>query len=122
LRRQYQFQFARQHLALELLVLTHVAGDDFLHLPRLQQKPHAEIIDAGVVADDGQVLGAAVDQCLDEIFRDAAEAESACGNGHAVLQQALQCSGCIGVDFFHRSVDSVGLCGQRTRGAVQFTR
>ena len=33
LRRQLQVELARQHLALEFLVLADVGGDDFLHLP-----------------------------------------------------------------------------------------
>src|SRR6185436_10870244 len=53
LRRELQVELAREHLALELLVLADVRGDDLLHLPGLEQQAHAEVVHAGVVADDG---------------------------------------------------------------------
>ena len=110
LRRQHQFQLARQHLALEFLVLAHVADAmTFFTCRVLSSSPMPKSSTPGVVADDGQVLGAALDQRLDEVFRDPAEAESARGNGHAVLQQALQRSGRVGVDFFMAARDSVRL-------------
>ncbi len=103
LRRQLQLQFAGQHLALEFLVLAHVAGDDLLHLARLEQQPHAEIVDAGVVADDGEVLGAAGDQRTDQVLRNAAQTEPAGGDRHAVVQQTLQRVARAGIDFSHGS-------------------
>src|SRR5260221_3708009 len=60
LRRQLQVQLAREHLALEFLVLSHVGGDDLFHLAGPEQQPHAEIVYAGVIADHGQPLPAAV--------------------------------------------------------------
>ena len=36
LRDEFEIEFTRQHLALELLVLAHVGGDDFLHLAALE--------------------------------------------------------------------------------------
>ena len=39
-----------QELPLELLVLADVGRDHLAHLPRLEQQPDAEAVDAGVVA------------------------------------------------------------------------
>jgi hypothetical protein len=58
---------------------------------RLEQQSHPEVVDAGVIADDRQALGAARDQCLDQVLRDTGEAEAACGisveNGFPQLAQ-----------------------------------
>ena len=77
-----------EHLALEFLVLADVGGHDLLHLPGGEQNPHAEAIHARVVADDGEAFHAAVVQCGDEIFRDAAQPEPARGDRHVVVEQA----------------------------------
>ena len=90
LRGEVQLQLAGQHLALELLVLAHVGGIHPLDLVRLEQRAHAEIVHAGVVADDGQALGARVEQRADQVFRDAAQAEAAGGDRHVVVQQAVE--------------------------------
>ena len=101
LRDEFEFEFARQHLALELFVLADVGGHHLLHLPGGEQNPHAEAIHARVVADDGEAFHAAVVQCGDEIFRDAAEPESARGDCHVVVQQAGQRRRGVGVNFAH---------------------
>ena len=62
LRREVQVELAGEHLPLEFLVLADVRRDHLLHLAGLEQQPHAEIVDAGVVADDRQSLDAAVDE------------------------------------------------------------
>jgi hypothetical protein len=49
--RELQLQLAGQVLALELLVLAHVAADHLLDLARVQQLAQAEAVDAGVVAE-----------------------------------------------------------------------
>ena len=55
LRHELDLELAAQELALELLVLADVGRDHLPDLPRLEQDADAEIVDAGVVADDGQV-------------------------------------------------------------------
>jgi hypothetical protein len=97
-----------------------ITGDDLFHLSRLQQQSHAEIVHAGIVADDGEVLGAAVDQGLDQVFRNAAESESAARNRHAIVQQSLKRCGGVGIDFFHGRSFS-GKCGTRIESR-HFTR
>jgi hypothetical protein len=74
---ELQLQFAGQVLALELLVLAHVAGNHLLDLARLEQLAQAETVDTGVVGDDGQVFDAAVAQRVDQRFGNAAQAEAA---------------------------------------------
>ena len=46
----------REELPLELLVLADVGRDHLADLAGLQQQAEAEVVDAGVVADDGQVF------------------------------------------------------------------
>jgi hypothetical protein len=54
--REFQLQLAGQVLALELLVLTDIAGNHLLDLPRLQQLAQAEVVDAGVVGYGSGIL------------------------------------------------------------------
>ena len=90
LRHELELELAGQHLALELLVLADVRGDDLLHLPALEQEAHAEIVDAGVVADDRQALHAAGHERGDEVLRDAAQAEPARRDPHPVEEQTVE--------------------------------
>ena len=89
LRNQLHFQLAGQQLALKLGVFAHVAGNHLTYLPGLKQQPDAKIIDAGVVADAGQVLRAPAQDFLDGVLGNAAEAEAAEHERHAV-GEALQ--------------------------------
>ena len=90
LRREVQFQFTRQELALKLFVLAHVAGNHFFDLPRFQQLAQAKAIDPGVVGNDGEVFHAAVAQGVNQRFGNAAQAKPANGHqlavGHDVLE------------------------------------
>ena len=52
LRHQLDLDLAGQELPLELLVLADVGRDHLPDLPRLEQDADAEVVDAGVVADD----------------------------------------------------------------------
>ena len=69
---------------LEEFVFTDVGGDHFLDLALLEQHANAEIVDAGVIADDGQVFRAFAADRGDEAFWDAAEAEATHEDGGAV--------------------------------------
>jgi hypothetical protein len=56
---------------------------------------------AGIVADDGQALHAAVAQGDDQVFRDAAQAEAAGSDRQVVVQQAREGGGGVGEYFAH---------------------
>src|SRR6267378_1595112 len=86
LRIQLHLQLATEDELLEEFVFADVRGDHFLDLALLEQKANAEIVDARVVADDGELLGAFAADGGDEIFRDAAETEAAHENSGAVRQ------------------------------------
>ncbi len=101
LRDELEIEFARQHLAFELLVLADVGGHDFLHLPGGEENAHAEAIHARVVPDDCEAFHPAVVQGGDEIFRDTAEPEPARGDRHVVVKKAGQRGLCVGVNFAH---------------------
>ena len=101
LRRQLQLELARQHLALELLVLADVGGDHLRDLPGLEQQTHAEIVHAGVVADDGQALDAALHQRLDQVLGNAAQAEAAGGDRDVVPHEPLEGGGGGRIHFLH---------------------
>ncbi len=119
LRRELQFQLAREHLPLELPVLAHVGGDHLAHLAAREQQAHAEIVDARVVADDREPPDAAVDERLDQILRDAAQPESAGRDRHVVAQQALQRFLRIRVDLLHGSPSDVPAVRDRARAACR---
>src|SRR5207245_1259546 len=97
---------------LEFLVLAHIGGDHLLHLAGLEQQAHAEIVDAGVVADDREALNAAVLERGDEILRDSAQAEAAGSDGDVVAQQPLQGGSGVGINLFHWSTSRMA-CGMR---------
>ena len=84
LRHQFHFDLAAQELALEFLVLADVGRDHLSDLPRAQQDPRAEVVDAGVVADDREPAGAAGVERADQVFGNAAEAEPAHHDRRAV--------------------------------------
>ena len=84
LRHQLDFDLAAQELALELLVLADVGGDHLLDLPGAQEQAGAEVVHAGVVADDGEAPGAAVVERANQVFWNAADAEPAHHDGRAI--------------------------------------
>ena len=84
LRHQLHLELAGQVLPLELLVLADVGRDHLPDLARLQQDADAEVVDAGVVADDGEVLRAARVQRGDQVLGNAAQAEPAHQDRRAV--------------------------------------
>ena len=71
LRHQLDFDFLLQELPLELFVLADVGGDHLAHLARAQQQPDPRIVGPRVVADDGEVLRAALLKSGDEVFGNA---------------------------------------------------
>src|SRR6185436_8584229 len=76
LRDELDLDLAAQELPLELLVLPDVGRDGFSNLPRVEEDARAELVDADVVADDGEVFCAARVLRADEILGDGAEAEA----------------------------------------------
>ncbi len=66
-----------------------------------QQRTHAEIVHAGVIADDGQTLGAGFQQRADQVLGNAAQAEAASRDGHVVEQQPIEGPGCAWVNLVH---------------------
>src|SRR6267378_6874531 len=73
-----------QNQLLKEFVFADVGGDHFLDLALLEQHANAEIVDAGVVADDGEVFRAFAADGGDKVFRDATEAEATHEDGGAV--------------------------------------
>src|SRR3569623_1925691 len=84
-RAERDVQGARQKLPLEGLVLAHVAGGDLLHLAGVQQQAQSLAVDAAVVRDDRDPLHAAPVKRRDQVLGDAAQAEAAGHQRHAVL-------------------------------------
>jgi hypothetical protein len=73
-----------RELSLELAVLTDVARDHLANLASLEQPAQAEVIDAGVVADDGEVARAAPVQGEQKVLRVPADAETPAHDRRAV--------------------------------------
>ena len=76
LRIQLDLQLAAQDQLLEEFIFANVSGNHFFDLAILQEDADAEVVDAGIVADDGEILGAFAADGSDEVFGDAAEAEA----------------------------------------------
>ena len=98
LRRELDFELAREELALEFGILTHVGGDHFLDLARCQQQAQSPVIHAGIVAGDGEVAHAGIAKGRDKRFRDAAKAKAADGQQHAVADDAVEGGTRIGIE------------------------
>ena len=102
LRVELDFQLTGEVLLREGGVFADIGADHLLHLPRDQQQAETGVVDAGVVGDDGEVLDPAVPDRLDQRRGDAAEAEAAGHDRHAVAQQALQSRLCVGIHLVDR--------------------
>ncbi len=116
-------------MSLELLVLAYVGGHHFLDLARRQQNAHAEAVHAGVVTHDREPFHTTVVQRADQIFRNPAESEAARGDGHVIVQQAIECGPGVGIDFAHaekvrfdESSRKRAISGERGRLARGVTR
>ncbi len=84
LRIEFYLYFAAQDELLEKFVFADVGGDHFFDLAILQEQAEAGAVGAGVVAGDGQILGAFAAHGVDQVFGDATEAEAADQDGGAV--------------------------------------
>ena len=101
LRIEFEFQFAGEVLLREQLVLADIGRDHLLDLPRLQQAAQPDAVDAGIVGDHGQVLDAGIADRVRQGLGDAAQAEAAGHDHHAVLEDAVECRFGVGVDLVH---------------------
>jgi hypothetical protein len=101
LRAELDLEVAGEELALEFGVLSDVAGDHLLDLPGLQQQAQAPVVDPGVVAGDGEALGSSVAQRQDQGLGNAAEAEAADRERHAVEDDVGQRRRGVGIDLVH---------------------
>jgi hypothetical protein len=109
LRRELQFKLAGKKLALELLVLPHVAGDHLLDLARLEQLPEAKAVHTRVVRNHGEVLHPRVAQSGDQRLGNAAQAEAADRHQLAVSNNALERRCGAGIAFLHYESPIVGI-------------
>ena len=90
LRVELQLQLAGEVELGEQLVLADIAGDHLLDLAAGQQDAQAEVVDPAVVGDHRQVLDARVADRRDQVLGNAAEAEAARHDGHAVEEHARE--------------------------------
>src|SRR6185295_107708 len=100
LRDELDLDLTGEKLPLELLVLPDVGRNHLPDLARAQEHADAEIVDAGVVADDSEVPGAAAVQRRDQRFGNPAQAEAAHHDGRAVGNQGHGLVG-AGQNFVH---------------------
>src|SRR5579863_3279760 len=120
LRGEFELEFAGQILTLELLVLADIRRDHLLDLQRRQQQAEAEAVDARVIADAGDALDARIAQRRDQRLGNAAQTETADGEGLPVLDDAFERGGRAWIDFVHLYVPSFPRLGNRINriGAV----
>ena len=100
LRNELQIDLPVEHHLLEEFVLADVGTDVAHDLSVGEQQSHAVAVDADVVADGGEILRAFAMQGADQIFRHAAESETAEHDGGAVKDVSDGLVG-VGYDFVH---------------------
>lgn len=103
LRVEFEFEFTREVLAFKFSVFSDVAGDHFFDLPGLEKESEAEIVNAAVVANDGEVFDSRIAEGKDQVFGNAAKAKSAGHDGHPVEQFSIQGFGGGFDQFIHTS-------------------
>ena len=101
LRVELDLDLAGEELARELLVLADIGADHLPDLAPVEQLAQAPAVDAAIVADDGQALDPALGDGVDQVLRDAAQAEAAGHDRHVVVQEAGQRGLGVTVDFSH---------------------
>jgi hypothetical protein len=82
---QLDVNLLRQRELFESLVLAHITRDHLFHLLRLQQQPNSEIVHAGVVRNQRQILRSLALQRRNQIFRNTTQSESADQNRRPIL-------------------------------------
>ena len=90
LRVELDLQLALEVELGEGLVLADIGRDHLLHLAGLQQQAQPLAVDAGIVADAGQVLDARIAHGANQLVGNADQAEAAAHHHHAVVQHALE--------------------------------
>jgi predicted nucleic acid-binding OB-fold protein len=106
---EFHLQLAGEILPLEFLVLADIGRDHLLHLPGAKQLADALVIDARVVAREGEAGNTALAHRVQQALGYAAKAEAATGDQQAVLQQAIQRRLGVRVKFFrHASPSTIG--------------
>ena len=101
LRDQVQIELALQNHLLQQFVFADVGPDVFDDLAGGEQQAVAQSVHADVVADGREILRALADQGANQVFRDAAQSESANHDGGAIEDVFDGFVG-VGYDFIHR--------------------
>ena len=101
LRVELDLQFAGEILLGERLVLADIGRDHLLDLPRLQQHAEAHAVDAAIVGHHGEVLDPGIADGEDQGLGDAAQAEPAGHDHHAVREQPGQRGARVRMDLVH---------------------
>src|ERR1700759_4315545 len=83
------------------LVLADIGRDHLLDLPRLQQAGEPDAVDAGIVGDHREALHPGLAERVRQGLGNAAEAEAAGHDHHAVLEKAIEGRFRVGVNLFH---------------------
>jgi hypothetical protein len=85
----------------EQLVLADIGRDHLLDLASFQEPAEADAVDAGIVGDHRKTLHPGIADGVREGFGDAAEAEAAGHDHHAVLEQTLEGGLGVGINLVH---------------------
>src|SRR6185312_10840072 len=101
LRIELEFQFARQELLGEQLVLADIGGDHLPDLPCLEQPRETDAVDAGIVRHHREALHAGVADRIRQGLGDATEAETTGHDHHAVLEEAVEGGFGVGINLVH---------------------
>ena len=101
LRVELELELAGKVELLEQLVLADVGRDHLADLAAFQQQAEPGAVDPGVVGDHREVLDAGRDHGVDQHLGDAAQAEAARHDRHAVLEHVRQRGRGVGIDLLH---------------------
>jgi hypothetical protein len=107
LRAEFHLQLTRKILALEFLVLAHIARHHLLDLPGAQQLADALRYRSRRCWKRRSGPSPRYRERIEQTFGKAAQAEAAAGDQEAVFQQPIKGAGGIGVDLVHACLPAI---------------
>ena len=121
LRIEFDLELVGEILLGEGFVFADIGRDHLLDLPGIEQHAEPLAVDAAIVGDDGEVFDAGIADRQDQCLGNAAQAEAAGHDHHAVLQQPGQRGVRVRIDLIHeRSIPSGKI--SKSRRPIRITR
>ena len=119
LRVELDLELAGEVLLHEGFVLPDIGGDHFLDLAGIEQQAESLPVGPAIVGHDGQVFDPRIADRKNQGFGNAAQAKSACHDGHAILKQPGQRGLPVRIDLVHERSISPGWLELRITGPAE---